>query len=94
MQLCNLEAMDQIEAWQDELPAGHGWLPMRGRTIRIERRHDGRRRRAFRSRDRWYDIRFRCEVAPDHAKVVAFEFEVGDPVPRKDWEDLNLPAVH
>ena len=49
---------------------------------------------AFRSHDRWYDIRFRCEVGPDHAKVVAFEFEVGDPVPRKDWEDLNLPAVH
>jgi hypothetical protein len=93
VQLCNLEAMDQIEAWRsdfrpDRLVAyARSDVKMSGETIVA----DGA---AFRSQKSWYDIKFKCEVARDHAKVVAFEFQVGDPVPRKDWEELNLPAVH
>lgn len=93
VQLCNLEAMDQIEAWRadfqpDRLVAyARSEVEMSGDTIVA----DGA---AFRSRRNWYDIKFRCKVAPGHARVVAFEFRVGEPVPRKDWEKLNLPAVH
>jgi hypothetical protein len=93
VQLCNLEAMDQVEAWRsdfqpDRLVAyARSDVKMSGETIVA----DGA---AFRSRKNWYDIKFKCEVAPDHAKVVAFEFKIGDPVPRKDWEKLNLPAVY
>jgi hypothetical protein len=93
VQLCNLEAMDQVEAWRgsfrpDRLVAyARSDVEMSGETIIA----DGA---AFRSRNRWYGIKFKCEVAPDHAKVVAFEFQVGDPVPRKDWEELGLPTVH
>jgi hypothetical protein len=93
VQLCNLEAMDQVEAWRsdfhpDRLVAyARSDVKMSGETIVA----DGA---AFRSRNRWHDIRFKCQVTPDHAKVAAFEFQVGEPVPRKDWEELNLPAVH
>ncbi len=93
VQLCNLEAMDQVEAWRrdfqpDRVVAyARSDAKMTGDTIVA----DGA---AFRSRQKWYDIKFKCEVAPDHAKVVAFEFQVGDPVPRDKWEELNLPAVH
>ncbi|MCX7305673.1 MAG: DUF930 domain-containing protein [Hyphomicrobiales bacterium] len=93
VQLCNLEAMDQIAAWQDSfrpdrvVAYARSDVRLSGETVVA----DGA---AFRSRERWYDVRFSCEVAPDHAKVVAFQFQVGDPVPRKDWEDLSLPAVH
>lgn len=93
VQLCNLEAMDQVEAWRsdfhpDRLVAyARSDVKMSGEKIVA----DGA---AFRSRGGWYDIRFKCEVTPDHTKVAAFEFQVGAPVPRKDWEELNLPTVH
>ena len=93
VQLCNIEAMDQVEAWRsdfhpDRLVAyARSDVKMSGETIVA----DGA---TFRSHNSWYDIRFKCVVTPDHAKVAAFEFQVGDPVPRKDWEELNLPAVH
>ena len=93
VQLCNLEAMDQVEAWRndfhpDRLVAyARSDAKMTGDTVVAEGA-------AFRSRQNWYDIKFKCEVAPDHAKVVAFEFQVGNPVPRDKWEELNLPPVH
>lgn len=93
VQLCNLEAMDQVEAWRSEfhpdrlVAYARSEINMSGEMIVA----DGA---AFRSGRNWYDIRFKCLVAPDHSKVVAFEFQLGEPVPRKDWEKLNLPAVH
>jgi hypothetical protein len=93
VQLCNLEAMDQVQAWRSDfhpdrlVPYARSDEKMTGDTIVA----DGA---AFRSRMNWYDIRFKCEVAPDHGKVVAFQFQVGKPIPRAEWEGLNLPAVH
>lgn len=93
IQLCNLEAMDQVEAWRSDfrpeqlVAYARSDVKLSGETIVA----DGA---AFRSRDLWYDINFECQVAPDHGKVVSFAFHVGEPVPRKDWEELNLPAVH
>lgn len=93
MQLCNLEAMNQVEAWRsdfqpDRLVAyARSEVKTNGETVIA----DGA---AFRSRQNWYDMKFRCEVTPDHAKVVAFEFQVGNAVRREDWENLNLPPVH
>jgi hypothetical protein len=93
IQLCNIEAMDQVEAWQSEfhpdrlVAYARSEINMSGETIVA----DGA---AFRSGKNWYDIRFKCVVAPDHATVVGFEFQVGHLVPRKDWEKLNLPVVH
>lgn len=93
VQLCNLEAMDQVQAWRDDfhpdrlVAYARSDAKMSGETIAA----DGA---AFRSRGNWYDIRFECQVSPDHGKVVAFRFEVGNPVPRKEWDELGLPAVH
>ena len=91
VQLCNLEAMDQIHAWRNDFPAEQLVAYARsdtrtaGDTIVAEGA-------AFRSRNSWYDLKFKCEVAPDHSKVVAFEFLVGDRVPRDKWDELGLPA--
>nr|WP_112995130.1 DUF930 domain-containing protein [Ensifer sp. ENS12] len=41
---------------------------------------------AFRSRGRWFNIKFGCAVAPDIKSVVAFEFQVGDEIPESEWE--------
>lgn len=50
------------------------------------------RRGAFRSKARWYNLKFRCEIDEAATRVVSFEFDVGTPVPRAEWRSRGLPA--
>lgn len=92
-QLCGLEAMNQIHAWKSEFQPdrvtayARSDVKLSGRTIQAEGA-------VFRSGKRWYDLSFRCEFSPDRSRVVAFEFRVGEPVPRALWRQLNLPEIH
>lgn len=92
-QLCGLEAMSQIHAWKGEYAPdrvtayARSEVRMSGRVLQAEGA-------VFRSRKRWYDLRFTCELSPDRSRVVAFEFRVGEPVPRALWRELNLPEIH
>lgn len=92
-QLCGLEAMEQVHAWRrDFLPdrlVAYAFGEPKPIADGIEA--DGA---AFRSRSGWYRVRFRCELSPDRARVTGFAFAVGDAVPRDDWEEHGLPAVH
>jgi hypothetical protein len=40
---------------------------------------------AFRSRGRWYNLKFKCRISERLQRVLAFEFAVGEAVPRADW---------
>lgn len=92
-QLCGLEAMSQIHAWKGEFAPdrvtayARSDVKLSGRTLQAEGA-------VFRSGKRWYDLRFRCQFSPDRSRVVAFEFRVGEPVPRALWRELNLPEIH
>lgn len=89
-QLCGLEAMSQIHAWKSDFEPdrvtayARGGTKLSGRILIAESA-------AFRSKRRWYDLRFRCEFSPDQAAILAFEFRVGEPVPRSQWAKLGLP---
>lgn len=89
-QLCGLEAMSQIHAWKSDFEPDRVTAYAKGATKLVGRAliADGA---AFRSKRRWYDLNFRCELSPDQAAVVAFAFRVGDPVPRSQWAKLGLP---
>lgn len=92
-QLCGIEASEQIEAWKPE------YRPDRLVSFAMSETHeegdvlvaDGA---AFRSKRNWYRLRFRCGLSSDHAEVVSFAFEVGDAIPRDEWESHNLAAIH
>lgn len=92
-QLCGLEAMSQIHAWKAEFEPDRlvayamAGTKLSGRELLAEGA-------AFRSKQHWYALRFRCGFTPDRKQVVAFEFRVGDPVPRSQWEMRGLPAIH
>ncbi|APO75467.1 hypothetical protein AM571_CH02661 [Rhizobium etli 8C-3] len=49
------------------------------------------RRGAFRTREGWYDVQFRCEVDEGVTKIVSFAIDVGDPIPPSLWRSRNLP---
>jgi hypothetical protein len=93
VQLCNLEAMDQIRRWRTDyqpervVPYATAREKITGTTIAANGA-------AFRSRRNWYGLKFRCQLAGDGESVVGFEFLVGDLVPREKWDELGLPAVH
>lgn len=93
VQLCNLEAMDQIRRWRADyqpervVPYATAEEKITGTTIAANGA-------AFRSRKSWYSLRFKCQLAQDGESVIGFEFLVGDPVARDKWDELGLPAVH
>lgn len=92
-QICGLEAMGQIHDWQRDFEPDRvtayalAGTKLSGRVLTAEGA-------AFRSRRRWYGLRFACTVSPDLKRVTAFAFHVGEPIPRERWEALGLPAVH
>lgn len=91
-QLCVIEAIEQIrtarrDTQPDRLVA---YAMAETRTAGNALSADGG---AFHSKGEWYAVRFRCELTPDHARVAAFEFAVGDAIPRGEWARHNLPAT-
>jgi hypothetical protein len=45
---------------------------------------------AFRSRNKWYTLSYRCTATPDHLTVVAFCFTVGEEIPEAKWVSFGL----
>jgi hypothetical protein len=92
VQLCNLEAMEQVHAWKPSFEPerivayASAEVAIAGDSIRA----DGA---AFRSGGKWYTLRFDCGLSADHARVVAFDFSVGDTIPRDQWDAHSLPTA-
>lgn len=89
-QLCNLEAMAQVGAWSKEFQPD--------RVIAYALANPNLTASVFSavgaalySKREWYRLRFKCELTPDHNRVAGFEFLVGDPIPKEDWAEYNLP---
>ena len=91
IQLCNVEAMEQVHIWKSDFQPDFvvayalADTKLSGLTLQA----DGA---ALRSKRHWYDIKFRCEVTPDLEKVVAFEFSLGAEIPKSEWETHSLPV--
>lgn len=47
---------------------------------------------AFRSDGKWYAVGLICSVGPDYETVTAFQFAVGDAIPKSEWAEHNLLA--
>jgi Domain of Unknown Function (DUF930) len=45
---------------------------------------------AFRSKGEWYRLKFKCQTAPDHMKVLLLRYRIGDEIPQTDWSKYNL----
>jgi hypothetical protein len=45
---------------------------------------------AYRSKGAWYGLTFVCEASADHMKVLSFEYQTGEPIPKTKWEDYGL----
>lgn len=44
----------------------------------------------FRSQGDWYKLSFHCTTGPEHLNVRAFDYAIGNKVPRSKWEEFYL----
>jgi hypothetical protein len=89
IQLCNLEALEQVHRWKPEFQPDYlmAYAMAGAKLSENAVEADGA---AFRSKRHWYKIKFKCQVTPDLATVAAFEFLVGDEIPRSQWASHDL----
>ncbi len=89
-QLCGLEAMAQIAAslkqfHPDRVVAyARSEVTISNDTVTAEGA-------AFRSHRRWYGLTFTCDLTDDRQAVRSFAFSVGKAIPKRRWEQYNLP---
>ncbi|MEP7453067.1 DUF930 domain-containing protein [Phyllobacterium sp. SB3] len=89
IQLCNIEAMEQVHrsdpASRPETLVAYAMAEPRFSGVSLLVTGG-----AFRSRRRWYNIQYKCEVSANAADIVSFEFLAGDEIPLAEWEEHNL----
>ena len=92
-QLCNAEAMEQIQRWKNEFQPDRLIAYAMSETKLSDDAlvADGA---AFRSKRQWYNVKFKCGLTPDLKNVASFEFQVGDAIPRAQWTAHNLAPVY
>lgn len=89
VQLCAVEALAQVAAVDERLSpdllASYAMqdLSLRGRIVEAPGA-------AFRSGGAWYKLSFVCGLSDDLETVAHFEFRLGAPIPREDWDAHNL----
>lgn len=93
IQLCNLEAMDQVAAWRKDFRPDRVVAYATAEAV-LEGRHLRADGAAMRSRRRWYALKFECDLAAADDQVVGFAFSVGDAIPRSRWSELGLAPVN
>ncbi|TWF49786.1 uncharacterized protein DUF930 [Neorhizobium alkalisoli] len=88
-QICNLEAMEQVRAWnadyRPDAVVAYAMAESRlsGRTVDAPGA-------AIRSKKRWYAISYTCTTAATTEEVVSFEFEMGAEIPEDQWAEHSL----
>ncbi len=88
-QLCNIEAMEQIHRSRPEFEPDYLVADaMSDATLgQLTLEATGG---AFRSKQSWFDVRYRCQVTRDLRQVVSFAFLVGKEIPRSAWKSHYL----
>ncbi|MDH4988614.1 DUF930 domain-containing protein [Aminobacter anthyllidis] len=89
IQLCNIEAMEQIHRWKAELRPDLV-VPYATSNLRIDSGSIQADGAAFRAARRWYGVKFTCGVTD--GVVTAFAFSVGETIPEAKWAEYNLVA--
>jgi hypothetical protein len=91
MQLCNIEALEQIRLaasqYDPDTLVSYAMSDTVATGLMLSATGG-----AFRSRRQWYGVSFECVAAPGLDGVTSFSFKLGDPIPRSEWEAHNLNA--
>lgn len=90
IQLCNYEAIEQVRRKHPKLRADFALAEARSAPV-LSGLSVTAQGAAIQGGGHWYDLSFRCEVAPDLAGVAAFAFALGEEISSTDRARLDLP---
>jgi hypothetical protein len=91
LQLCDLEALEQVRRVQPAM-APDALAPYAMAAEKVSGNNVEVKGGAFRSKRKWYNIQFKCELDAGSGKVASFAFLVGDAIPQAEWQQHNLVA--
>ncbi|MBP2488489.1 DUF930 domain-containing protein [Rhizobium leguminosarum] len=91
LQLCDLEAMEQVRRAQPAM-APDALAPYAMAAEKVSGNSVEVKGGAFRSKRKWYNIQFKCELDAGSGKIASFAFLVGDAIPQGEWQEHNLVA--
>lgn len=88
VQLCSIEALEQIAALGDYEPDLLAAYSMD--EVRLTGRSIDATGAAFRSGGSWFHLAFKCGLTPSLDTVKDFEFRIGEQIPHQQWASHNL----
>lgn len=90
IQLCNIEAIEQLRRWKTGFVPDHvvAYATADPSMTATSLKAPGA---AIHAGGKWYGLSFNCIASADFNHVAAFDFRLGRPIPRKEWEQDNLP---
>lgn len=84
-QLCNMEALEQLRSAEPAVLAD-ALLGYAFDAVAVSGTELDAEGGAVRSGGRWFHFRYHCAVTPDIASVSAFQYAIGAPIPKDQWE--------
>ncbi|MBD9511707.1 MULTISPECIES: DUF930 domain-containing protein [Sinorhizobium/Ensifer group] len=91
LQLCNLEALEQIRSQRPDTPP-EGLVPFGPKGGFISKNRMDASGGAYQSKANWYDVDFKCVVNEEATEVTSFSIAIGDAVPKTSWRERRLPG--
>jgi hypothetical protein len=91
VQICNLEAIEQVKAWKPSFQPER-IIAYASAEVSVTRSAVKAGGAAFFSDGQWYRLRYDCGLAGE--TVVSFAFEVGDTIPPDQWDAHHLPTAN
>lgn len=90
IQLCNIEAMEQLKRWKAGFVPDHvvAYATADPSMTAMAIKAPGA---AVYAGGTWYRLSFNCTSTADLQSVAAFDFKLGRSIPREEWEQDNLP---
>lgn len=90
IQLCNIEAMEQLKHWKAGFVPDHvvAYATADPSMTATAIKAPGA---AVHAGGNWYSLSFNCTSKADLQSVAAFDFKLGRPIPREEWEQDSLP---
>lgn len=89
VQLCNLEAMEQVRlsgiGLEPEAVVAYAMADLETGSYTLHARGA-----AFRVGRHWYNIAYKCTARADYRAVTDFAYKVGDEIPRSEWASHDL----
>lgn len=90
IQLCNIEAMEQLKRWKAGFVADHA-VAYATADPSLTATSIEATGAAVHAGGQWYRLSFTCTATADFGRVAAFAFTLGRPIPHEQWEQDNLP---